>query len=1748
MKLLNAKISLIFLLFTVFVIGQETYRDNFSSKSYSNNNGSSNFSSNWNESNDNNNASSGNIRITGNRLRFEEISKNDERIQRSVDLNGASSATLSFNWETSELDGSGGNSEELSIQISSNGTSFTTIGTFRGDQSGTFNQNILAYASANTTVRFINVSNWQYGDWEEDEYVYIDNFLISATFPPPTPIMEINNVTVNEGAGNATFIITHTGAGTTLPFTVNYTTVNGSATSGNDYTATTGPLVFSGTTGETKNITVPILDDTIIESIETFVIQFTSTSNLSVDITDTGTGSITDNDSYIITDGVTDTTCSGAFFDSGGVSGNHSNNEDITYTLCPSTANTDVRIDFISFDVESGYDFLYIYDGTTTSATLIGQFHNGNVPPSTITATNASGCLTFRFVSDYSVNNSGWEASISCATRGPVLSIDDVTVDEDGVNAIFTVVHTDASALGSFTVNYQTVNGTAISGSDFTATTGTLNFNGLSGDTETITVPILDDAAIENPEIFTIQLTASSNNTVDISDTATGTIIDDDALIMTNGGIANTCNDTFFDPSGVNNYNNNENVVYTICPDTADTYINIDFTSFEVVTGDVLYIYDGDSTSDPLIGQYDSANIPTIINSSDISGCLTFRFISNGNGTGAGWEAAINCYPEGPVIIIDDITFDEDIGNAVFTVRSTRAAHGTDVFLFGFQNRPFTVDFQTVNGTALSGSDYTATSGVLTFSGALNNVQTISVPIANDGSPEFAEDFTIEFTGATAQFATVNYTDLGTGTINSQILANDPLTLFQEFDGYYDYSTTGGTLRTGANGASPCAITTSSSNSLISPIPNTATIERAYLYWAHSNTVRDDQVTFEGQAVSANFLYQTSLTNRNFYGYVSDVTAIVQGVSNPSTNVFDFSDLDIDNTGSYCNTSTVLGGWTLIVFYEDPSLPAVNINLYQGFDGLSNEGTSFTLDSFYAISGSGAKASFLSWEGDPDLNGSSSGSSNPEALSITNQSNTTFALSGDGGQTGNNAYNSTIYDNTVSPVYNTSNSYGVDLDTYDISSFISPTDSQVTANVDVGQDFVISAAVVLKVPSNLIAGNVFEDVNYPGGVGRDKVTSGGVGTSGSIVELFDSSGNFLQRKNTDINGNYSFGGMADGDYSIKVVNSTVRSSRVGGLNCSACYPIQTYRSYKGASSLIDVTNEVGGINPSATQDVALGVLTNAQSVSAVSVSGNGVVGINFGFNFNTIVNSNFYGQGSLEQFIINSNNLEETTLDIEANSIFNPALGEDVSIFMIPSASDPLGRTMDTNFSGGVITITNTAVLSEIISDNTHIDGRTQTANIGDTNSGSIGTGGTVGVDAEPLPSYLLPEIAINGDDKQGITLGGDPSNVVIRNLAIYNATRAIDGKGDGGLGSDRTISEMLLGVLPNGNDPGAALRNTSYGVRLESPAQVTVTSSYIGYNGNGGLLGVSSGSQLSATYNEVFLNGGDTDSHNGIDVDGVNGTIQYNLIYGQKTLSGTPTGEGGNGIELGSTSAIAGSNLIDNNTIYNNLSAGVSLRNGASGNTVSKNMIYNNEVGISVNNESSSTNSNRLTQNSIYANNGLGIDLYGGGTGDFDGVTLNDNGDVDSGGNDLLNFPIISGAYQSGSTFIIEGWSRPGAIIEVFITDISEGTATVGDNQFGMSTDYGEGQLYLGTFIEGSGSDTDNGSSSYLDEDGNTDTTNKYRFVTALAPGSGAALGKYITSTATISNSTSEFSPISVIKGYNVITNRSITFRVKNK
>ena len=97
----------------------------------------------------------------------------------------------------------------------------------------------------------------------------------------------------------------------------------------------------------------------------------------------------------------------------------------------------------------------------------------------------------------------------------PGLSIGDVTLSEGNsgaTNATFTVT-LSAAASSTVSVNYATADGTAVAGSDYTATSGTLSFT--AGQTsKTISVPVLGDTVIENDETFVVNLSGASGATL----------------------------------------------------------------------------------------------------------------------------------------------------------------------------------------------------------------------------------------------------------------------------------------------------------------------------------------------------------------------------------------------------------------------------------------------------------------------------------------------------------------------------------------------------------------------------------------------------------------------------------------------------------------------------------------------------------------------------------------------------------------------------------------------------------------------------------------------------------------------------------------------------------------------------------------------------------------------------------------------------------------------------------------------------------------------------------------------------------------------------------------------------------------------------------------------------------------------------------------------------------------------------------
>lgn len=119
---------------------------------------------------------------------------------------------------------------------------------------------------------------------------------------------------------------------------------------------------------------------------------------------------------FVIQNG-TENTCSGFFYDSGGESGNYSNNENFLYTICPESSGQRVRLEFVEFLTQLNADIMIIYDGDDTSGDVLGVFSGATSPGLIASSFNSpTGCLTIEFSSDGAGTTNGWAAEISCIT------------------------------------------------------------------------------------------------------------------------------------------------------------------------------------------------------------------------------------------------------------------------------------------------------------------------------------------------------------------------------------------------------------------------------------------------------------------------------------------------------------------------------------------------------------------------------------------------------------------------------------------------------------------------------------------------------------------------------------------------------------------------------------------------------------------------------------------------------------------------------------------------------------------------------------------------------------------------------------------------------------------------------------------------------------------------------------------------------------------------------------------------------------------------------------------------------------------------------------------------------------------------------------------------------------------------------------------------------------------------------------
>lgn len=366
--------------------------------------------------------------------------------------------------------------------------------------------------------------------------------------------------------------------------------------------------------------------------------------------------------------------------------------------------------------------------------------------------------------------------------------------------------------------------------------------------------------------------------------------------------------------------------------------------------------------------------------------------------------------------------------------------------------------------------------------------------------------------------------------------------------------------------------------------------------------------------------------------------------------------------------------------------------------------------------------------------------------------------------------------------------------------------------------------------------------------------------------------------------------------------------------------------------------------------------------------------------------------------------------------------------------------TSDSGFGGGVFTIRPLSALP-VLRNGIQIDGAYQRGYTGNTN--------LVG------PEVVLSGVSA-GPTTPGLRISGDGN--IVRELVINRFGGAALGA-DYGIDTTPSDNQFVLNYV--GVDPtGMSAMANGGGVDLH------------GF----GSPGVQATNNLIST-NVISSNGG-----YGISLCDAGGTRILNNKIGTDRLGTGSLGNSGPGINM----ICAGDRdaTIKGNTIAFNAGDGISdlpdYRYCATCHA-----------------------SNRITRNSIFSNSGLAVNLQPPPFGVTDGVTPNDPGDSDTGGNGLQNFPVLASAGSDDLSTTIAGTlnSTPGAtfLVELFSNDSADPSG------------YGEAQRFAGGV--------------YVTTDGSGNAS----FNVMVTPM--IATGKFVTATATdAAGNTSEVSAAKVV------------------
>ena len=545
-----------------------------------------------------------------------------------------------------------------------------------------------------------------------------------------------------EGSTNGQFTITLDSAATAD--TVISFDVSGTANDEigeDDFTALADNItILAGVTSGT--IDVVLTDDNVTENAETVIITLTASSNSEVVIgtPNTATVDITDDDTADFS--VTTVTNMAEPGTNGLVQFNSTNSVDggvtINYSLSGSaTAGSDYTTPDGSVTIAEG-----ALSGTEAFTVIDDSIAEG-LEIVTVTITSISHTNT-----TINSDNSSDNITISSNDTVNVTVANGTNGAEGGSDATF-LISVSESATTPIDITY-TLTGTAVSGTDYTAPSGSLTIPAGSTSRQ-LSIPIIDDNASDAGDTIIITLdTVSSGPAVIASpSTATNTIVDNDQVLVSIVA-GNNGSETAED-----------NVTFTINLDQpAPSPFQVNFSR----SGTATPVDDYDTSPCCLVNFSAGQQTETIeytVQDDNIAEGTETLIVTLDNATG---PATIGSQNTATRLITDNDT-------AVITV-DTSPATADEAALTGTQftvrtsnpaSYPITLSY-TMSGTATSGSDYTAPSGTVTIL-ADNTTEVVDITVLDDSSAEDNETIIFNLASVTSGAAVIGSTNSATATL-----------------------------------------------------------------------------------------------------------------------------------------------------------------------------------------------------------------------------------------------------------------------------------------------------------------------------------------------------------------------------------------------------------------------------------------------------------------------------------------------------------------------------------------------------------------------------------------------------------------------------------------------------------------------------------------------------------------------------------------------------------------------------------------------------------------------------------------------------------------------------------------------------------------------------------------------------------------------------------------------------------------------